>query len=160
MMQGRKKYQRRQWVRDQAIYFGSKYMLNNIRNNTIEMVCYTPDAPLWNSQGYEYKENDVTYYRPFVAGDFTFYGSENNRKLYKCIKSNADSTFIASKWAESVTPDYKLKLVPYQDMYLNVAVGNGNLRAPVRAVAGQEYTIDCTANMNETRVYIYAGSYI
>lgn len=160
MMQGRKKYQRRQWVRDQAIYFGSKYMLNNIRNNTIEMVCYTPDAPLWNSQGYEYKENDVTYYRPFVAGDFTFYGSENNRKLYKCIQGNADSTFIASKWAESVTPDYKLKLVPYQDMYLNVAVGNGNLRAPVRAVAGQEYTIDCTANMNETRVYIYAGSYI
>ena len=160
MMQGRKKYQRRQWVRDQAIYFGSKYMLNNIRNNTIEMVCYTPDAPLWNSQGYEYKENDVTYYRPFVAGDFTFYGLENNRKLYKCIEGNADITFIASKWAESVTPDYKLKLVPYQDMYLNVAVGNGNLRAPVRAVAGQEYTIDCTANMNETRVYIYAGSYI
>lgn len=160
MMQGRKKYQRRQWVRDQAIYFGSKYMLNNIRNNTIEMVCYTPDAPLWNSQGYEYKENDITYYRPFVAGDFTFYGSENNRKLYKCIEGNADSTFIASKWAESVTPDYKLKLVPYQDMYLNVAVGTGNLRVPVRAVAGQEYTIDCTANMNETRVYIYAGSYI
>ena len=160
MMQGRKKYQRRQWVRDQAIYFGSKYMLNNIRNNTIEMVCYTPDAPLWNSKGYEYKENDVTYYRPFVAGDFTFYGSENNRKLYKCIEGNADSTFVASKWAESVTPDYKLKLVPYQDMYLNVAVGNGNLRTPVRAVAGQEYTIDCTANMNETRVYIYAGSYI
>jgi len=54
MMQGRKKYQRRQWVRDQGIYFGSKYMLSNVRNNTIEMVCYTPDAPLWNSRGYAY----------------------------------------------------------------------------------------------------------
>ena len=45
-------------------------------------------------------------------------------------------------------------------MYINVAVGNGNLRTPQREIAGQEYTIDCTANMNETRVYIYAGSYI
>ena len=146
MMQGRKKYQRRQWVRDQAIYFGSKYMLNNVRNNTIEMVCYTPDAPLWNSRGYEYKENDVTKYRPFVAGDFTFY----NSKLYKCIEGNTDTSFVASKWQEGVTPDYQLKLIPYQDMYLNVAVGNGNLRTPQRAVAGQEYT----------SVYIYAGSYI
>lgn len=160
MMQGRKKYQRRQWVRDQGIYFGSKYMLSNVRNNTIEMVCYTPDAPLWNSRGYAYQENGTDRYRAFQPGDFTFYGPENNRKLYKCLVGNTDSTFDATKWAEGVTPDYQLKIVPYQDMYINVAVGNGNLRTPQRAIAGQEYTIDCTANMNETRVYIYAGSYI
>lgn len=156
MMQGRKKYQRRQWVRDQGIYFGSKYMLNNVRSNTIEMVCYTPDAPLWNSRGYSYNDNGTTKYRAFAEGDFTFY----NSKLYKCLEANTDTTFVASKWQEGVTPDYQLKIVPYQDMYINVAVGNGNLRTPQRAVAGQEYTVDCTANMNETRVYIYAGSYI
>ena len=160
MMQGRKKYQRRQWVRDQGIYFGSKYMLSNVRNNTIEMVCYTPDAPLWNSRGYTYQEDGTDRYRAFQPGDFTFYGPENNRKLYKCLVGNTDSTFDVTKWAEGVTPDYQLKIVPYQDMYINVAVGNGNLRTPQRAVAGQEYTIDCTANMNETRIYIYAGSYI
>lgn len=144
MMQGRKKYQRRQWVRDQSAYFGSKYMLNNIRNNTIEMVCYTPAYPLWES-GHTYLENEFVLY-------------EN--QLYKCAVPNNDSTFNSSKWIEGVTPDYHLKITPYQDMYINVAVGNGNLRNPVRAVAGQEYTIDCTANMNETRIYIYGGSYI
>jgi hypothetical protein len=88
-------------------------MLSNVRNNTIEMVCYTPDAPIWNSNGYSYLDNGVTRYRPFVAGDFTFYGENNNRKLYKCIESNTDTTFVSSKWVESVTPDYKLKITPY-----------------------------------------------
>lgn len=144
MMQGRKKYQRRQWVRDQAIYFGSKYMLNNVRSNTIEMVCYTPDFPLWAAR------------MPYTAGDYVMYNSQ----LYYCTIPNNDAEFTASKWVEGVTPDYHLKIVPYQDMYINVAVGNGNLRTPTRAIAGQEYEIDCTANMNETRIYIYAGSYI
>ena len=106
MMQGRKKYQRRQWVKDQEVYFGSKYMLSNIATDTIEMVCYTPGG------------------------------------------------------AVAVQPDYNLVITPYQDMYINVAVGNGNLRNPVRAKGGIPVTIDCTANMNETRIYIYGGSYI
>lgn len=40
MMQGRKKYQRRQWVKDQGVYFGSKYMLSNMEGNQFDMVCY------------------------------------------------------------------------------------------------------------------------
>ena len=46
MMQGRKKYQRRQWVRDQSIYFGSKYFLSNVRtaDHIIEFATYTPTA--------------------------------------------------------------------------------------------------------------------
>lgn len=42
MMQGRKKYQRRQWIKNQAAYFGSKYFLPIISdNNQFDMVCYT-----------------------------------------------------------------------------------------------------------------------
>lgn len=162
-MQGRKKYQRRQWVRDQAIYFGSKYMLNNVRSNTIEVVCYTPDAPIWNTRGYEVKvDANTSTFRAFTTDDYVLYSPDENteRILYKCIEANQDQTFDPNKWVESVTPNYHLKIVPYQDMYINVAVGNGNLRSPKRAIAGQEYDIDCTSNMGETRVYIYAGSYI
>lgn len=44
MMQGRKKYQRRQWVRDQEIYFGTKNLMNTVvgDNNRITFRCYTP----------------------------------------------------------------------------------------------------------------------
>ena len=44
MMQGRKKYQRRQWVRDQEIYYGTKYLMNNVvgDNNRITFRCYDP----------------------------------------------------------------------------------------------------------------------
>ena len=44
MMQGRKKYQRRQWMRDQEMYFGTKNLMNTVvgDNNRITFRCYTP----------------------------------------------------------------------------------------------------------------------
>ena len=46
MMQGRKKYQRRQWIRDQEIYFGTKYLMNTVvgDNNRITFRCFDPNA--------------------------------------------------------------------------------------------------------------------
>jgi len=112
MMQGRKKYQRRQWIRNQTLYFNSKYRLKDITiaDNTVEFNVITP----------------------------------------------------ADKENAALTPNYDLKLTPYQDMYLNVTVGNGGPTPSLRAKAGKTYTIpiaDYTAaNFGETRIYIYGFS--
>lgn len=140
MMQGRKKYQRRQWIKDQSIYFGSKYRLSNVigGDNTIEFNCTLP------------------------SGD---------------------------QEALALPIDLNLQLTPFQDMYINVEVGNGNLRTnmyvkdpngnyiknanqqfelvtdgqtgqyskcpSLRAKAGQDYYIDCySGNLQETRIFI------
>ena len=119
MMQGRKKYQRRQWIRDQGVYFNSKYRLADIINNsnTIEFNCTTP----------------------------------------------ADISNIA------LTPSYRLELTPYQDMYLNVQVGNGNYKDSyitldgsknLRAKAGRTYTFDLSGNYQETRIYINGANHL
>lgn len=44
MMQGRKKYQRRQWMRDQEIYFGTMNLMNTVvgDDNRITFRCFTP----------------------------------------------------------------------------------------------------------------------
>ena len=119
MMQGRKKYQRRQWIRDQGVYFNSKYRLSDIidNSNTIEFNCTTP----------------------------------------------ADIENIA------LTPSYRLELTPYQDMYLNVQVGNGNYKDSyitadgsknLRAKAGRTYTFDLSGNYQETRIYINGANHL
>ena len=115
MMQGRKKYQRRQWIRNQGVYFNSKYRLSDITNatNTTEFNIITPTGNL----------NELAVY-----------------------------------------PSYNLKLTPYQDMYLNVTIGNGGPTPQIRAEAGKEYTIDLlpysSGTFAETRLYIYGFNYI
>ena len=115
MMQGRKKYQRRQWIRNQSVYFNSKYTLADITNaeNTTEFNIITPTGNL----------NDLAVY-----------------------------------------PSYNLKLTPYQDMYLNIRIGNGGPVPQIRAEAGKEYTFDLlpysSGTFQETRIYIYGFNYI
>lgn len=66
MMQGRKKYQRRQWVRDQEIYFDTKFENPRVTSdrNTIALRCYTPDnvvvAPNYSMNITPYQDMYVT----------------------------------------------------------------------------------------------------
>lgn len=114
MMQGRKKYQRRQWIRNQSLYFNSKYRLSDVTvaTNTTEFNVITP--------------------------------------------ANANDPNIA------VIPNYDLKLVPYQDMYINVTIGNGGPTPSKRVKAGETYILPIadytSANFGETRIYIYGFS--
>ena len=119
MMQGRKKYQRRQWVRNQAIYFGSKYGLNNVRTaeHTIEFNIYTPS-------------------------------SDGVNELAVPVDQS------------------QLVIKPYQDMYIDVAVGNSTTNLSTqdfkRAKAGERVVVDCRSggSAQETRVYIFGGEHI
>ena len=156
MMQGRKKYQRRQWIRDQGVYFNSKYRLTDIitNDNTIEFNATTPAIPEWQSNTQYYINDYVrTRVEPFDELKPKF-------QVWRCTTANTDSTFTQSHWQASVTPEYLLTLTPYQDMYLNVQVGNGNYQPQTRAKANRTYTYDISGSYQETRIYINGANHL
>ena len=93
MMQGRKKYQRRQWVRDQEIYFGTKNLMNTVvgDNNRITFRCYTPTG-----------DNIV------VEPDYTLKITPYSDMYVSAMFGNGDTRQIRAKAGQP----YELKFVP------------------------------------------------
>ena len=93
MMQGRKKYQRRQWVRDQEIYFGTKNLMNTVvgDNNRITFRCYTPTV------------DDIA-----VQPDYTLKITPFSDMYVSAMFGNGDTRQIRAKAGQP----YELKFVP------------------------------------------------
>ena len=100
---GRKKYHRRQFERDQDIYIATKYISSKVITDQIYM---------------------------------------------RCSEKTAEST---------VTPDYTLSLVPYQDMYLTVA--RADATSQIRAKAGELCVFESDSATADI-IKIYAASKI
>lgn len=103
MMQGRKKYQRRQWIRDQEVYFGTKHQMTTIvgDHNRITFRCFTPTGDNIAVQP-DYTIKIVPYCDMYVTVAF---GNESNPKGLKtkageecvvpCPLSTMDDTQVA-----------------------------------------------------------------
>lgn len=93
MMQGRKKYQRRQWVRDQEIYFGTKNLMNTVvgDNNRITFRCYTPTV------------DDIV-----VQPDYTLKITPYSDMYVSAMFGNGDTRQIRAKAGQQ----YELNFVP------------------------------------------------
>ena len=63
---------------------------------------------------------------------------DNNRITFRCYTPTGNV---------AVPPNYTLRIIPFQDMYVSVMFGNGGTQQ-VRAKAGQEYTIECPLSAN------------
>lgn len=104
---GRKKYHRRQFERDQEIYMGTKYLASSVTNDT----------------------NDIM--------------------------------FRVNSPVNAVVPyEYKLKIVPYIDMYVSAMFGNATPQQ-VRAKAGEEVVLSADfEKADDTMINIYAANRI
>lgn len=104
---GRKKYHRRQFERDQEIYMGTKYLASSVTNDT----------------------NDIM--------------------------------FRVNSPVDAVVPyEYKLKIVPYIDMYVSAMFGNTTPQQ-IRAKAGQEVILSADfEKADDTMINIYAANRI
>ncbi len=93
MMQGRKKYQRRQWIRDQEIYFGTKNLMNTVvgDNNRITFRCYTPTI------------DDIV-----VQPDYTLKITPYSDMYVSAMFGNGDTRQIRAKAGQQ----YELNFVP------------------------------------------------
>lgn len=104
---GRKKYHRRQFERDQEIYMGTKYLAKSVTSDT----------------------NDIM--------------------------------FRVNSPVNAVVPyEYKLKIVPYIDMYVSAMFGNA-IPQQIRAKAGQEVILSADfEKADDTMINIYAANRI
>lgn len=104
---GRKKYHRRQFERDQEIYMGTKYLTTSVTSDT----------------------NDIM--------------------------------FRVNSPVDAVVPyEYKLKIVPYIDMYVSAMFGNATPQQ-VRAKAGEEVVLSADfKKADDTMINIYAANRI
>ena len=104
---GRKKYHRRQFVRDQEIYMGTKYLASSVTNDT----------------------NDIMFR-------------------------------VNSPVGAVVPYEYKLKIVPYIDMYVSAMFGNATPQQ-IRAKAGEEVILSADfEKADDTMINIYAANRI
>lgn len=104
---GRKKYHRRQFERDQEIYMGTKYLASSVTNDT----------------------NDIMFR-------------------------------VNSPVGAVVPYEYKLKIVPYIDMYVSAMFGNATPQQ-IRAKAGEEVILSADfEKADDTMINIYAANRI
>jgi len=164
MMQGRKKYHRRQWERDQAPYFGTKYGLPYYKNtDRISFRCNTPIFEVDPSRVFATQATANTYLSSANAAaeqNVKIKQQDNSYKLYVIKSVNNALTYIPI-----VEPNYDLTITPFSDIYLNAEFGNEGEtteRIAIRAKAGQSYTIECPENrrMTSTMIKIYCASRI
>ena len=92
MMQGRKKYQRRQWVRDQEIYFGTKHLMNIAISdeNKITFRCYNPGASV------------------AVPADYTIKITPYSDMYVSAMFGNGDTRQIRAKGGEMVEMQFNV----------------------------------------------------
>lgn len=164
MMQGRKKYHRHQWERDQAPYYGTKYGLAYYKNtDRISFRCNQPIFEVDSSRIFGNQTTANTYLASSSAAvdqNVKIKQSDNTYKLFVIKSVNGSLTYIPI-----VEPNYDLTITPYSDLYLTAEFGNEGStteQVAIRAKAGQSYTIECPAgrNMSNTMVKIYCGSHI
>lgn len=164
MMQGRKKYHRRQWERDQAPYFGTKYELAYYKNtDRISFRCNQPIFEVDSGRIFGSQATANTYLASSSAAvdqNVKIKQQDNTYKLFVIKSVNGSLTYVPI-----VEPNYDLTITPYSDLYLSAEFGNDGETTElvaIRAKAGQSYTIECPAgrNMSNTMVKIYCGSHI
>jgi hypothetical protein len=80
---------------------------------------------------------------------------------FNCTASQADSAsfrgYTPEEWA-GVEPSAIFTIKPYTDMFVNVHAGSKDYR--VRASAGQSVTIDLSASLNDTEIFIRDAGWI
>lgn len=164
MMQGRKKYHRHQWERDQAPYFGTKYGLTYYKNtDRISFRCNEPIFEVDATHTFGTQATANTYLASSSAAVDQLVKIKQSDNTYK--KFVIKSVDGALTYIPIVEPNYDLTIVPYSDIYLNAEFGNegeSTERVAIRAKAGQSYTIECPPgrSMTNTMVKIYCGSRI